>query len=434
MKVAILPWGNVIEDFLDSINLSIESFCDDMTGGWLFGYIEALNQVGVHTVLICVSDCVQKKTHYIHKPSGTTVIVLPALRIYRFVKRLVEPTRTNNRDISAWKRLYYRFLQPLVHIEPYLATPPFLLKQVLEEERCNAVLCQEYEYPRFDVCVAVSKLLNLPVYASFQGGDFQSSRIEAWIRPRTLAACGGLIVATQTEIQRLKSVYNFRPEKVAKIFNPLDLNLWKVAESPEIRQQIHSQVRSELGITQISRIVIYHGRIDIYRKGLDILLEAWNKVVSNYTLEQRPYLLIVGTGQDAEDFQQMIDNDSLANIIWINQYILDRNVIVRYLSASDLYVLPSRHEGFPVAPLEAMACGLPVVASEAPGVPDILERYEESGGIRVPSEDADQLALAVRKLLDSEALRSRLSQYAIDRVRKHFSLRSVGQHMKEFMR
>jgi glycosyltransferase involved in cell wall biosynthesis len=59
----------------------------------------------------------------------------------------------------------------------------------------------------------------------------------------------------------------------------------------------------------------------------------------------------------------------------------------QYLSVADVYVFPSRHEGFPVAPLEAMACGLPIVAAYAPGICDILSEGEESGGLVVPTNN-----------------------------------------------
>ena len=54
-SIALLHWGDLIEDFLDSIGVSFERFCNEMTGGWMFGYIDALQLVGVHTVLFCVS-------------------------------------------------------------------------------------------------------------------------------------------------------------------------------------------------------------------------------------------------------------------------------------------------------------------------------------------------------------------------------------------
>ena len=45
-SVAILPWGDVIEDYLDSIGVTRDEFCQEMTGGWLFNYVDALNGAG----------------------------------------------------------------------------------------------------------------------------------------------------------------------------------------------------------------------------------------------------------------------------------------------------------------------------------------------------------------------------------------------------
>ena len=58
--VAILPWGNVIEDYLDGIGCSLSDFAETMTGGWLFGYVEALQSAGIRPVLICVSSGVER--------------------------------------------------------------------------------------------------------------------------------------------------------------------------------------------------------------------------------------------------------------------------------------------------------------------------------------------------------------------------------------
>ncbi|MGB3759084.1 MAG: glycosyltransferase family 4 protein [Rivularia sp. (in: cyanobacteria)] len=429
-SVALLPWGNVIEDYLDSINISIESFCTEMTGGWLFGYVEALKLVGINTVIICVSNRVSEITTHIHKPSGATIYILPASPLHGLARWLINPADGKLVKAFPWfKWLQYPFLRSLKDIEPLLATPLLSLKQVLQRENTQVILSQEYEYPRFDVCVLVGKWLKLPVYASFQGGNFQVSRLEGLIRPRTLKACNGLIVASQVEIERLHKNYGFPPEKIAQIFNPLDLKLWKSVDSPEIR----SQIRNELGIPPEAQIVICHGRIDIRRKGLDILLSAWEQVYENYSLNQRPYLLLVGTGDDAIAFQQLIDERAVANIIWINKYILDRGLMIRYLSAADLYVLASRNEGFPVAPLEAMSCGLPIVATEVPGIPDILENYDSDGGIRVPCENANRLAEAISRLLNNEELRRELGKRARKKVEKRFSLLSVGEEIQSFI-
>ncbi len=183
--------------------------------------------------------------------------------------------------------------------------------------------------------------------------------------------------------------------QIARIFNPLDLSEWQ----PEVRRD----ARRALDVPEGTRVAIWHGRVDIRRKGLDVLLEAWRSVCA-----ERPQadllLILMGSGVDANALAGHIERTHVPKLRWIRDYVLDKARIRRLLSAGDVYVLPSRHEGFPVAPLEAMACGLPVVAASAPGVSDILADGEASGGIIVPTGDVPALARAVGKLLDDVAL------------------------------
>jgi starch synthase len=190
--------------------------------------------------------------------------------------------------------------------------------------------------------------------------------------------------------------------------------------------------RRELGFSSTAKVVICHGRIDIERKGLDILLEAWRQLCRERP-KQELQLLLVGTGSDAANLHHLIEETQLSNILWIDQYVLDRAVMKRYLCAADVYTLPSRHEGFPVAPLEAMACGLPAVACDAPGVSDIFEEGELSGGLIVQREDAPALAQALGRLLDDEEFRHLLAARAYRRVEEHFSPKVVGTQLRSYL-
>lgn len=432
MVVALVIWGNVIEDFLDSLDISLEKFCVEMTGSWVFGYVEALKRVNITPLIICVSSQTHKVTRYTHKPSQVAVLVLPASALYRLARWLIELDQNHSFPITVLKKIRQPFLRSLKDIEPYLATPIMALKRVLRQEKCELIVCQEYEYPRFDVCVLLGKWLNLPVFATFQGGNFQVSRLEAYFRPHALNTSQGLIVATQTEIDRLGKAYDLEQCRLAKIPNPLDIEAWGTVSSSVEHQSIRKQVRQEIKISYDSPIVIWHGRVDIYRKGLDILLEAWSEICAR-SFAHPPYLLIVGTGHDAEKFQTLISQQQCKHLIWINEYILDRQQVGRYLLASDLYVMSSRNEGFPVAPLEAMACGLPIVATEVPGIPDILEGGEQSGGIQVPWGDASRLAEAIARLLNDRQLRLDMGNCARRRVEDNYSLLAVGQALQNFL-
>jgi starch synthase len=80
-----------------------------------------------------------------------------------------------------------------------------------------------------------------------------------------------------------------------------------------------------------------------------------------------------------------------------------------------------------------MACGLPVVAADAPGVPDILEGGEAAGGLVVPRSDATALALALGRVLDDEAWGRELGERARRRVEACFSLEIVGEELRAFL-
>ena len=112
------------------------------------------------------------------------------------------------------------------------------------------------------------------------------------------------------------------------------------------------------------------------RKGLDLLLTRGSRSCER-DRGVRFGLLLIGAGEDAGRATRARSR-SAGSTTWIlDEWVNNRARIAELLSAGDLYVFPSRHEGFPVAPVEAMACGLPVVATDVHGIPDIFARGED---------------------------------------------------------
>jgi len=310
-------------------------------------------------------------------------------------------------------------------IAPYLATPVGILSREIRLAGCSAILCQEYETPRFDAAVLTGGLIRIPVFATFQGGSWHRSKLEKILRPMALERSAGLIIGSSAEIKRVQERYQVPSEKIAQIFNPLDLSEW--------RPVVRDEARRTLGISPAARVAVWHGRIDVRVKGLDILLAAWKQICKE-RLGRELLLLLVGSGSGAEALEAEIQRSSVPKIRWMRDYILDRGEIRRYLSAGDVYAFPSRREGFPVAPLEAMACGLPVVAAAAPGVADILPHGEESGGIVVPIADAPAFARNLGALLDDVDKARVLGARARQRVENSFSLETVADQLHGFLR
>ena len=375
--VAIFPWGDVLEDFLSPIGLDVSGFADQMSGGWLFGYVAALQLAGWRPIIVAASSACIKATRLEHRATGAPIWVVPG--------RSARPSRS-----------------PSIHsIRRWIATPTAAFGRILAEEKCAAVIVQEYEYTRFDQLVRLGRAQGIPVFASFQGGDRTLSVVESLVRSTSLRRCAGLIIASAAERARVLSRYPSSVPPIVDIPNPIDIDEWRPASRVEARRR--------LGVKQDVFLAVNHGRIAIARKGLDILLEA-------FAISKHASLVIIGSGEDNQRFSDALMQANLPYVRWIRGYSTDRTAMRMWISAADIYVTSSRVEGMPVAPLEAMACQVPIVATDAQGLPDILNEGEKSGGILVPKNDPAALAAAINRLrLDSE-LRARLSLAARERV------------------
>jgi glycosyltransferase involved in cell wall biosynthesis len=399
--VAILPWGDVFADWLDRLGVSLEEFAEHFTGSWMFGYADALRRAGVRSVLVCVTERVRAPVRTRHAPTGSVLVFLPRTRAAHAVRG---------------RRLRR-------HLAPYLATPPIQLARVLRAEGCQAVLCQEYETPRFDLAILLGRLLRLPVFATFQGGDYHESRLEQFVRPLTIGLAEGLIVGSGQEAERLQARYRLAEARIARIFNPIDVDVWRPGD--------RAAARRELGLPAEAQVVAWHGQVQMRRKGLDVLLEAWSRLRGDRKSRDLR-LMLVGTGEDAEALRRTIAARRLDGVELGDRW-LAQDELARALAAADAYAFASRHEGFAIAPVEAMACGLPVVAADVTGIPDVLGSGEEHGGVIVPQEDPAALADALGSLLDDEPRRCILAARARERAVTACSLDAVGGRLRSLL-
>lgn len=147
--------------------------------------------------------------------------------------------------------------------------------------------------------------------------------------------------------------------------------------------------RIELGIKPDQTVFVTVGEL-IDRKNHDILIDAMKKLNKSDTV-----LLIAGAGENMDKLQIRIENEGLKNSVRLLGY---RSDIKELLKASDCFVFPSFQEGLPGALMEAMASGLPCIASNIRGNTDALD---DSPFMFAPN-DCDRLVLLMEKMLDSD--------------------------------
>ena len=160
-----------------------------------------------------------------------------------------------------------------------------------------------------------------------------------------------------------------------------------------------------------SRFVLYLGSGD-KRKNLNLLLQSWSLIpeVDRVPLVFAGHIPCAGTElfPDYRLLSRQLDVDS--SVIWLGP--ISESDKASLLSAAAVFVFPSLYEGFGLEPLEAMACGTPVVCSEATSLPEVVG----DSAILLDPLDPSAWASAIHELLTNSATASHLSESGLGRA------------------
>ena len=173
-----------------------------------------------------------------------------------------------------------------------------------------------------------------------------------------------------------------KPEKVKVLHNGVDLVRFRPLAGKR------EEMRRKLGISQNSIVVLTVRRL-VYKNGIDTLIES-----ANIAVKKNPKIvfLVVGKGPDLNKVQMKINQLGIENNFRFTGFVKDEDLPF-YYNAADFFVLPSKSgEGLPLVALEAMACGLPVIATNVGGISEILM---EDYGKLVPPNQPELLAKAI---------------------------------------
>ena len=158
-------------------------------------------------------------------------------------------------------------------------------------------------------------------------------------------------------------------------------------------------------------------------KGLDVLIAAAAKIVARVPDAR---FVIAGEGPERESTLLQVRKLGIENCF---EFLGHRDDVPALLAEADLFVLPSRSEAFPNAVIEAMAAGLPVVATHVGGIVELVQ--PERTGVLVPSEDPEALAAAVLNLMARPDRANALGRTARQAIDRRYSLSSMVSQFEE---
>ena len=182
------------------------------------------------------------------------------------------------------------------------------------------------------------------------------------------------------------------------------------------RSKDQSKIRKELGLPE-GQLVIYSGRLEP-EKNVDQLVTVWRRIRKKYG---NANLVVLGTGSEELRLRE------LAGIgVSILGAVED---VVPYLRAANLFVLPSSTEGLSNSLLEAMSCGLPVIATKVGAASEMID-HQNSGWLIRPNSQED-LEIAITALLEDESLCKEMGRRAREYVVKVYALPVLVKSLRE---
>jgi len=219
-----------------------------------------------------------------------------------------------------------------------------------------------------------------------------------WLLRRTLGADLVITVCSPSSAEALAA--GFSPVQVAHIPNGVDTACFK--PGPDTGKR--------------GNTITFIGRLD-YLKGVDVLLQALRKLIDSRI---PVHLDILGDGPERNKLEMMSQQLGINDAVTFHGAV---HGVEPYLQQATMLVLPSLSEGMPNVVLEAMACGLPVIATRVGGIVDIIADGEN--GLLVDAQRPDQLYDAMKKLFTDRQLADRLGRQALKTIEQQFSIDTI---------
>ena len=228
----------------------------------------------------------------------------------------------------------------------------------------------------------------------------------------------GILVLSLGEVKDIENLYDFRSNKIDVISAGVDTKMFYPVEK--------ENARLKLGINELDTL-LYVGRIEPI-KGLDLLLDTLDLLGRSRDVQ----LFIVGGklrgDPELDRLRKKTSDMGLADRVFFEGSV-DQETLKNYYSAADVFVLPSFYESFGLAALEALSCGLPVVAARVGGLPSFIDNGVN--GYLIPWRCSEPYAEKIEVLLSNSHLRTFMSKAAFQRAQQ-MSWRNVALKMDNY--
>ena len=277
--------------------------------------------------------------------------------------------------------------------------------RALKQRHGRFVLHAHCAYPDVVGAALAARLLGLPLVATVHGSDINMSGKQRLLRPQIRAALRSArrVIAVSAPLARaVAQLTDLPPPRIECVpcagYSPAVFH-------PRPRTE-RNALRQALDVAADTRLVLFVGHL-VPVKALDVLLRAWARLLRDQpAAATTTRLVLIGEGDERATLQRLAVQEGVAeHIAFLGPR--PQPVVADWLAAADLLCLPSHAEGSPNVVVEALASGVPVVASRVGGIPDLVD--DGVNGLLVAPGDPDALAAALATALRRDWEPARIS-------------------------
>jgi len=328
---------------------------------------------------------------------------------------LIRPWETGNIFIEKIEKENYQYLTIPVALRPLKEG-----KDYFRVIRCFKMLFSILKGKNFDLVhtngyfadiigVPASRLLGIPHIATCHGFISNDRNLKSYNKLDIMALrFSKRIIAVSEGIKNNLISSGVKRQQVIVLQNAVELSM-----DDNMFLKHRDYVRNKYHIRKEEIVLGYIGRIS-EEKGLRYLMEAGSKLIhSGVPLK----IMIVGDGPQKIEMARFAQQAGLQNKVIFAGFQKD---IETWLPSMDIFVLPSLTEGTPMALLESMACGIPVIATAVGGVPQIVDSGKN--GILVSPAKTEEIVSAILNIITNKDLHKKLSEAGKETIRNRFNL------------
>lgn len=271
------------------------------------------------------------------------------------------------------------------------------------------------------VGLILRKKYNIPLICSFRGSDINSypkyNKLTYYLTKKVILE-SDQITAVSNALKIVAEGIGKPKKEIQVVYNGCDSKMFSYNKKERLR------IRKELRISLKKLVIIFVGSL-VKSKGIFELLTAFIKLNYKYT---NLYLILIGNVPDRTVLDKIISSNYINNKICLLGEI-PQNEIPYWLSASDIFVFPTYNEGLPNAIMEAMACGLPVVATEIGGIPEVVKDGEN--GILIDKKNVKSIVHSLEKLIENKSMCRKMGEHGRITIEEKFSWNNSAKKLIE---